>query len=386
MKKFLSIFIIVSSMTLIIITFTGCENQPDNSQQPSTISQSSSINNNTSEDKTEFENLSKRDEYTLFDATVLHNNQLLLSYSNNNSYQFVTYDINKKKIINSSDVSQFDRLRGNSIKILSNNFYVVSQNTCYIYDFSCSLVKKVPVPDKTADLGGNSLYWLSNDLSKIAYIKNPNNQGEYLYLSDLDGNSEKQIYEIGPKLSINDLFFSTNNNCLGFEGVTIPTGNQSSVDCYGYFNLSDNKPTIIPNDNTFISYVGDIMLIQDKIGKYNSHKTGKIKLLDLKTKEIKEIVMKFPDECEFSFLGINPEYLVGMHKNEDSYSLSFTIYKDGKETSLTEYKCSTEQLYTDIISAGTKVEIDEQTQQIFLFYYDSQSNLYTIQVIKYTNK
>lgn len=383
MKKLLTVFMIVSSLALLISTFTGCENQPDNTEQKSEIAQSSSIDNDTREGIVEFEHLSKRGDYNLIYAKVLHNNQLLLCYLDGEFYQFATYDMNKKKIINISEVGQFHRLREYNIKILSNNFYIVSQSTCYIYNFSCDLVKTVPVPEETLSRVGNTLLWLSNDLSKIAYTKDLNNQGTYLYISDLDGNKERQIYEIGAELSITELFFSTDDDCLGFEGVTIPSGQQLSVDCYGYFNLNDDKTTIIPNDDTFVSYVGDIMLIQDKIGEYNSDKTGKIKLLDLRTKKTNEIVLKYPDESEFSFLGIKPEYLVGMHKNEDSRQLSFTIYKDGKEVSSAEYQCSSEQQYTDITAAGTKIEMDDKAQEIFLFYYDSQSDLYTIQSIKY---
>ncbi len=365
-------FLILSS-----IAFTGCERYTENSTSLPNPSQ------NSGGKGIELNDLIQREGFDLFDFALLPNGQLLLCYYNNGFCQFETYDISSKKTVTASEAFQFDRRGAGGIRVLTDNFYFVSYGAVYIFDFSCNLVKKTSLPENTASLG-KPFFWISNDLSKAAYIKNPDNQGEFLYISNLDKSEEERICEIGAELTITELFFSLSNDFLGFDGVTIPSGKTESIDCYGYITLNDNKKTIIPDDKTFMTNVGDIMLIQDKTGERNSVRKGKVKLLDLKTKEKKEIVMRFPDECESAYLGINPDYLVGMHKDDSSRSLSFTIYKDGEMYSSAEYQCSTEQLYTDM--SGVKIELDARAKQLLLFYFDTELSSYMIKIIKYTDK
>lgn len=68
----------------------------------------------------------------------------------------------------------------------------------------------------------------------------------------------------------------------------------------------------------------------------------------------------------------------GMHKEETTHTITFTIYKDGKKINAVDYICPSEQTYIDLSSGGTQIRMDIETKQIFAFYYNTEQSNYTI--------
>lgn len=374
MKKFLSFMLI---FTFITVIFSGCGKEPQNipnSAERTDVTQ-----------KTQTTDFNTSDGYKLSKAELVSESRLILTYTNSDkdTCMFRQYDLKSKLFTHQSEEFSMNDFNLRTICFLSNNFYILSENTCFVFDFNCNLVQKFPVPKKVSGHFGMASYWLSDDLKLTAYVKNSNFEADYLYIADSNGQNEKQIRMLGADLTITDLFFSEKSDYLGIEGVTIPQGKDESVDCYGYINLKNNETTFFQDDNTYMTHQGDIMLICDETAEYGAPRRGFVKTFDLKTKDRKEIKMKLADECEAANLASDSSYLVGMHKEESNHSFAFTIYKNGKEVNSANYVCPTEQTYTDISSSATELRMDMETKQIMAFYYDNTQNGYSILFIPF---
>lgn len=371
MKKLLSLSLIFIS---ILCIFSGC-----------TINQGDSLDT-TKENRTEniseqqLTNLNCVDGYKLRVAELLKNSRLLLAYQNNDDqkYQFRQYDLKKRSFVYQSEEYSTSDFEINSLCFLSENFYVLSKDCCFVFDFNCNLIQKLPIPENISERFGTACYWLSDNLQKIAYVKNPKLEAEYLYTSASDGQNEKQVRMLEADLTITGLFFSTDSNYLGFEGVTIPAGKNTSIGCYGYIDLHTMQTTMYPDNKTYVVHQGNMMLICDKTAAPDATRKGVVKILNLETKEKAEIVMDTAEECETANFGSDVSFIVGMHKVETTYTITFTIYKDGKKINAVDYICPSEQTYIDLSSGGTQIRMDMETKQIFAFYYNTEQNNYTI--------
>ncbi len=360
--------------TFIAIVFSGCMEEPGNAE-----SNISSSTENTQQQQSD--NFDVPDGYELFKAELVSDSRLVLFYINieKETCRFCQYDLKSKSVTHESEEFSVNKFNLETICFLSKNFYILSENSCFVFDFDFNLVDQLPIPENTLSNFGVMAYWLSSDLKTIAYIKNPNLQANYLYIADSDGKNEKQIRELKDDLvMITNMFFSEDSSYIGLEGSTIPRGSDTSIDCYGYLNLENYETTVFPDDRTYAICKDDIMLICDKMVKYGEPRSGIVKTLNLKTKERKEIATFYADECEAINPASDSSYMVGMHKEENNHSFTFTIYKDGKKVKGVQYVCPSENVYTDICSISTQLRLDTETKQIMAFYYNSEQQRYTI--------
>lgn len=371
MKKFLSFMLL---FTFITTMFSGCMEEPKNVEN----SVSSSTENTQRQQLYDFDD---SDGYKLFKAELVPDGYLILFYTNidKETCQFRKYDLKSKSFTHKSEEFSTNNFNLETICFLSKNFYILSENSCFVFNFDCNLVDQLPVPKNILSNFGVMAYWLSNDLKTIAYIKNPNLQANYLYIADSDGKNEKQIRELKDDLvMVTNMFFSEDSSYIGLEGSTIPQGSDTSVDCYGYLNLENYETTVFPDDRTYAIYKDDMMLICDKMVEYGEPRRGIVKTLNLKTKEREEIETFYDDECEAINFASDSSYMIGMHKEENNNSFTFSIYKDGKKVKGAEYVCPSENVYTSICSISTELRLDMETKQIMAFYYDSEQQRYSI--------
>lgn len=371
MKRLLSLSLI---FILFFCIFSGCAaNQstpPDNTKEKGTENIS----------KQQLLDLYHIDGYKLRVAELLTNSRMLLVYCNNDSqkYQFRQYDLKSCSFTYKSEEYNTSDFEINSLCFLSENFYILSKDSCFVFDFNCNLIQKFPIPEKISERFGMAYYWLSDDLQQIAYIKNPKLEAEYLYTSTPDGKNEKRVRMLEADLTVTDLFFSTDSNCLGFEGVTIPSDKNTSIGCYGYIDLHTMQTTMYLDDKTYVVHKGNMMLICDKTAAPDVTRKGVVKVFNLETKEKTEMVMDVAEECETANFGSDVSFIVGMHKEETTHTITFTIYKDGKKINAVDYICPSEQTYIDLSSGGTQIRMDIETKQIFAFYYNTEQSNYTI--------
>lgn len=376
MKKLLSFMLI---FTFIVVMFSGCTEEPKDVE----INASNSTENTQ---KQQSYNFDESDGYKLFKAELVSDSRLVLFYINidKETCRFRQYDLKSKSFTHESEEFSMNDFSLETIYFLSNNFYILSENSCFVFDFDCNLVEQLPVPENVLSNFEMAAYWLSDDLKTIAYVKNPNLQADYLYIADSDGKNEKQIRELKDDLvMITNMFFSEDYTYIGLEGGAIPQGSDTSVDCYGYINLKNYETTVFQDDRTYAIYKDDMMLICDKMVEYGEPRRGIVKTLDLKTKERKEIATFYADECEAINFASDTSYMVGMHKEEETHSFAFTIYKDGKKVKEAEYVCPSENVYTDICSILTELRMDMETKQIMVFYYNSEQQRYDILTIPF---
>ena len=321
--------------------------------------------------------LSKCDNFSLRSSVLLKNSTLLLCYSDETGlFKFQTYDLKSKCILNKSDEIKLENVRFNNIKLLSNYFYICSDTIVYVFDFSCKLVKEIKVPENTKIQFPLKLC-ISDDLMKIAYIK-PYNETEYLYVADADGNSEQQVLEMTYKLFIDDMFFSSDKKRLGFSGGSCPAMEQQSIECYGYINIEEKKPTVFIDDDTYMCNNGDTMLICDDTKPYGAAKKGIIKKIDLSSQQKNEYSLYYPEDCDSVCLSSDPSYFVGMHEDIDNNTIFLTLYKNAQKISEIKYICSSYEELGAIGGSLVRYDFDKETKQIIFCYYDKALKSNTI--------
>ena len=174
--------------TFITVMFSGCTEELKNVE--------SAVSNSTENtQRQQSYNFDESDGYKLFKAELLPDSRLILFYINidKETCQFRQYDLKSKLFTYKSEEFSTSNFNLKTIRFLSKNFYILSENSCFVFDFDCNLVEQLPVPENVLSNFEMAAYWLSDDLKTIAYVKNPNLQADYLYIADSDGKNEKQI-------------------------------------------------------------------------------------------------------------------------------------------------------------------------------------------------
>lgn len=318
---------------------------------------------------TDFEELSNNKGYFLSECYLISDSQLLLVYYNTDYvYQFKIYDLKQKKITSISKDIRLENRYGHFLHLLNEYFYFFHAGQCYVYDFSCQLVKTIPMAEDiltTIDVQ----CWLSNDLRKMAYVKN-NGTAYCLYWSDLDGANEESLQPVSVDLSPEEIIFSQDNRTIGFWGCAIPKGRSDSVDCYGYIIPANGTVQLYYQDNSYAKYRGDTLLVlNDSPIHPAAQREGKVRMLDLSDKKNSVITTHFADECEWAVLGSDTRYMVGVHLDEAALELHFSIYRSRKIEKEMIYQCRSEENFTDL--AGCSVSFNVDTSQLVLFYFDT---------------
>lgn len=381
MKKLLSVSLI---LILFFCSFSGCAvNRDDPPDTESNTNKTNKEKDTSSVLEQQTVDINHIDGYELYAAELVANSKLILVYYNNDNqkYQFRQYDLKSRSFSCESDEYDIPFIDRSSIRFLSENFYILSEGSCYVFDFNCNLIQKLPIPENISETLGAPDYWLSDDLQKVAKVAYINELEKYcLYISDPDGKNEKQVRVLNRDLiSVHDLFFSADSNLLGFEGGTIPTGKDTSIDCYGYIDLRNMETTVYPDDDTYIVHQGDMMLICDKVGPSGATRKGIVKTLNLETKEKTEIVMDVAGECEdANFAPSDTSFIVGMHKSEATHTIGFTIYEHGKKINTVDYICPEERMFKYLESGATMVEMDIDTKQIIVLFSGPEYTVLTI--------
>lgn len=377
-KKLLYNSSVIFALLFFLITLTSCYGKNDiEKTRISNITSESTTKNDT---PIPINDLYKIGVYTLYSTKQLPNNTLLLCYldQTSNVCQFRIYNLIDNTILSTSKALTFDRFCLKTLTSLTEYFYLISNQTCCVFNFNCELIKEIDLPIEIPPNSLEQRFWLSNDLEKMVYVDNPDSKAEYLYVIDTNNQNKKQLQKLGEGLTITDLFFSLNSKRLGFEGVTIPDGQTTSVGCYGYIDLETFKTTMFIDDRIFITHNGDYMLVQYKTADYGIERNGIVKTLNLSTSEKKEQKMFFNDECENATISSNGDYLVGMHKDYKNKSVIFNVYYKGEKIKAISYKCLPEKNFWDFISVGTEIMLDIETKQILVFYYDNDKMGYSI--------
>lgn len=374
---------VIFVVLFFLVTLTGCYGNIDTEKTTTNNMHAESTTNNDS--RILIDDLHKIGEYNLYATKLLPNSKLLLCYLTQdlNLCQFKIYDLEKNIILSESKDITVNQFSVGTLTCLKENFYIISNQICYIYNFECELIKQINIPIDILNSFGKVNFWISNDLEKIVYIDNPNLESNYLYVSDTNYQNKKQICLLGDALTITDLFFSSNSKRLGFEGVTIPNGSVTSVECYGYIDMDTCETTMFVDKRIFITHSGDIMIVQSKVADYGIESKGVIKTLDLSTTDKNEFKMVFSDECENATTSPDGDYLLGMHKDYEHKSVVFNVYYKGKAIETIDYNCLPEENYWDFVSSGTEIMLDIETNQILIFYYDAEKTSYTIKAFEF---
>lgn len=370
MKRFSIIIIVVLTVLLV---FSGCSNTQNETNEQK-------VENYTEVTADDSKNISEHNGLQLYKANLAQGSHLILVYADYDSakMQFCSYDLKSNKIVSESEIYSINDYNIKSIKFLENYFYIFSASECCVFDLNCNLTDKFPIPENITKNFDSENFWLSNDLKKAAYVKYKNNYGDILYFSDSNGQNEKQVRPLDADLVISDLFFFYNTQYIGFCGVSIPEGKDLSEDCYGYIDLSSSKTTMFFEDNTYALHQGDMMMICNTTQAYDSVPDGVIKIININTKEKKEIALDSPKECETAAFASEGDYIAAYHYNEDKMQVVFTIYKGIKKIKSIDYKCSNEQELIDLTGSDVTLQADMQTKQLLVFHYNTEKNSYDI--------
>lgn len=347
----------------------GCHFDKNTDRHTITISESDMT-------KTNFEALSNNEGYFFSECDLIADSRLLLVYYNMDYvYQFKIYDLKRQQITGCSEEILPGKRHGHFLHLLNEYFYYFHDGQCFVYDFSCQLVKIIPIVEDIL-ITYDYHCWLSNDLRKMAYVKNDGNQ-YCLYWSDTDGANEESLQPVSVDLSPEEIIFSQDNRTIGFWGCAIPTGKSDSVDCYGYMISAHGTMQLYYQDNTHAEFRGDTLLILDDSPiNPNAPRKGKVHTLDLSDKVHSVIPTNYADECEWAVLGSDTRYMVGVHLDEKKLTVYFTIYRDGTMVKEIDCQCQSEENFTDL--SGCSISFDVATNQILLFYYDTAFGTNTV--------
>lgn len=349
-------------LTAVIGGSAGCRSRQNTEHRAVILSESDT-------NMTDFEELSNNKGYFLSECYLIGDSRLLVVYYNTDFvYQFKIYDLKQKKITSNSEEMLLENRHGHFLHLLNEYFYFFYGGQCYVYDFSCQLVKTIPIADDILTLMDVQC-WLSNDLGKMAYVKN-NGTAYLLYGSDTDGTNEECLAPAGVDLSPEEIIFSQDGSTIGFWGCAIPQGRSDSIDCYGYMIPEDGTIQLYCHDNSHAEFCGDTLLIlNDSPMNPTAPREGKVRVLNLSDKTHAVITTQFADECEWAVLGSDVRYMVGVHLDEAALTLYFSIYRDSKMEKEITYQCRSEENFTDL--AGCSISLDVDTSQLLLFYFDT---------------
>ena len=218
------------------------------------------------------------------------------------------------------------------IRVAEKFFYLFS-SACAAFSFDGKLLKAVDMPE---DMPPSIFpaFCLSDDLTKIAYVKANADGAQQLVVQTLDTGEEKTVttLDAAKALQLSDvtsLSFSKDGNVLGFSGITNPDPAEQSVECYGRIFADGSNLELVPAPKTAVRFFGDSMFVQDSGYSVNETRSGKIMIYnfanDLKT----EVQTQNPLESDFAF-PVNETDFVTLLPTADGAAL--TVYQNGKAT------------------------------------------------------
>ena len=165
---------VIFVVLFFLVTLTGCYGNIDTEKTTTNNMHAESTTNNDS--RILIDDLHKIGEYNLYATKLLPNSKLLLCYLTQdlNLCQFKIYDLEKNIILSESKDITVNQFSVGTLTCLKENFYIISNQICYIYNFECELIKQINIPIDILNSFGKVNFWISNDLEKIVYIDNPN--------------------------------------------------------------------------------------------------------------------------------------------------------------------------------------------------------------------
>lgn len=330
--------------------------------------------------------LSHSDNLSLLSAHLLGEGRLLLVYGDQESeiqreditLQFKVFDLESKTFIGESEIYP-NQFYFPSLCVLKSHFYLISDQTCFVFDSSCIPVKEFTVPEDTFFRYGPMKFWISDDLEKMVY-----ESFGVLWISDLNGNNRQEIWKCSSdKPGIFNVFFPESSDCIGFYGGMITDINKQSEDCYGYINLSDFTHTVFVDDRTSAKIQGNIMLIQDKTEASGTPRDGVITTLNLETKERNQMIMDVASECENSYLCSDQKTIIGIHTDSDKNVQTYTVYISGEKVTSVGFPCDSEKELNRMQNAF--IGADPKTKQIIFCVWNEELLCNRIESIPYEN-
>ena len=218
------------------------------------------------------------------------------------------------------------------IRVAEKFFYLFS-SACAAFSFDGKLLKAVDMPE---DMPPSIFpaFCLSDDLTKIAYVKANADGAQQLVVQTLDTGEEKTVttLDAAKALQLSDvtsLSFSKDGNVLGFSGITNPDPAEQSVECYGRIFADGSNLELVPAPKTAVRFFGDSMFVQDSGYSVNETRSGKIMIYNFANGQTAEVKTQNPLESDFAF-PVNETDFVTLLPTADGAAL--TVYQNGKAT------------------------------------------------------
>lgn len=387
MKRILLYFI---SCLLTLGILNGCSNNAIPKQEVSSTL-TSGVNQNTSV-KVELDQLKSDGKYKLSGHQMTSNNNLILLYlalgsKNKSTIKIKVYDVYAEQIVSESQEVEQIGSRVPRIDIVSSGFYFTAENVCYVFNNIGKLVNQITISEEIA----RNSFWISNNLDKTAYVKLVEKEEAWmLFISDIDGRNEKKIYKFGTNPNdlsgINELYFSRDDQRLGYKGDGFPAGGaEQSISSYGYIDLKDNSMHQTVKKNINVSCIGDKMIIYDELPNPNVLATGNVYIVDLASGKETKFSMDNKRESECVYLCSNPSYMFGMSESAGNPTqASFTLYRNEKK--VVAFSCDfVSAAKRDTIFSG-RVNIDMDRKKIYMGSYANDDGDYEIIAIDFADK
>lgn len=209
--------------------------------------------------------------------------------------------------------------------------YLFSSSACAAFSFDGKLLKAVDIPEDMAPAIFPA-FCLSDDLTKIAYVKANADGAQQLVVQTLDTGEEKVVATLDAAKAlqisnISSLSFSKDSKVLGFSGSTNPDPDEQSVECYGRISTDGSNLEIVPAPKTAVRFFGDSMFVQDSGYSVNETRSGKIMIYNFANGQTTEVKTQNPLESDFAF-PVNETDFVTLLPTADGAAL--TVYQNGK--------------------------------------------------------
>lgn len=343
MKKTISILLIISLVLLI-----GCSNSAvQNATEPNTV-----VAEKTNE-RINAVKVLPNGNYVVFkekdivDATKFNSMDII--------------DAKTNEVINNIDISKYD---SNILAygFLNDYFYIYDYNI-YVYDFSGNLVDKITLPNDI--LSGfnitDTVFALSNDLSKLAYISINDVDDESvnnLKLVNLESHETDTIYNLtydsfksNVPCGINSMAFSKDDKFIMFLGNVWPKQHFEGMEakrCYGSINMQDYTVSNTLCEKTQCFYYGNTQYIYDASVAYKQTNTGVIITNNPSENKVNSITLKNKNESQCLCPADMENKFIAILEDYTNFVLTVHIYEDGKLIGEKIIKCKDEAEYNAI--------------------------------------
>ena len=367
MRKKYTPFLFLLFLLFLMSLFAGCDRTNEEGTQSKPSQDQGMIQKPTetevhdpSREMISLDLLSHSDNLSLLSAHLLGEGRLLLVYGDQESeiqreditLQFKVFDLESKTFIGESEIYP-NQFYFPSLCVLKSHFYLISDQTCFVFDSSCIPVKEFTVPEDTFFSYGPMKFWISDYLEKMVY-----ESFGVLWISDLNGNNRQEIWKCSSdKPGIFNVFFPESSDCIGFYGGMITDINKQSEDCYGYINLSDFTHTVFVDDRTSAKIQGNIMLIQDKTEASGTPRD--------------------------SYLCSDQKTIIGIHTDSDKNVQTYTVYISGEKVTSVGFPCDSEKELNRMQNAF--IGADPKTKQIIFCVWNEELLCNRIESIPYEN-